>query len=114
MQDDNLVTICKQYFLNFQEKNLDALSNMFDEHVFLKDWNILAEGKSSVLSANSDIFSSIDKIKVDVVCLYTCMNTVVAQLLIHADDEQPLPVVDIIKFDPSTFLIKSITAYRGN
>jgi hypothetical protein len=114
MQDNNLDIISKQYFLNFQEKNLDALSNMFDEEIFLKDWNILAEGKDSVLSANSDIFNSIDEIKVDVINLYATSNTVVAQLLIYADDEQPLPVVDIIEYDPNTFLIKSITAYRGN
>ena len=44
--------------------------------------------------------------------------TVVAELLILADDQEPLPVVDIIKFHPESvdgnFKIESIVAYRGN
>jgi len=110
----NLEKTAREYFANFEQKNLDALSDMFAEEVTLKDWNIYAEGKESVLTVNENIFDSIEEIKVAVENLYVVGSTVVAELSICADTEAVLPVVDIITFNPDTRKIQSIVAYRGN
>jgi len=106
----------RNYFLTFEQKDLEGLSNMFHEDVVLRDWNIFANGKAAVLDANSSIFDAINKIKVNVENLYISDTTVVAELSIYADDEPALPVVDIIKYvsEGDNLKIKSIVAYRGN
>ena len=106
------------YFLAFEQKDIDTLSDMFHQDVCLKDWNILARGKKSVLAANAEIFKAFDKITVLVENLYLSNMTAIAELSILADDEVPLPVVDVITFHPDLedgrFKIQSIVAYRGN
>ena len=114
----NLENTARAYFCAFENKELDTLSDMFHEDVTLKVWNLAARGRQSVLDANAEIFEAIDKISVNVKKLYLCGMTVVAELSILADDQNPLPVVDIIKFHPECidgdFKIESIVAYRGN
>jgi len=114
----NLEHTARAYFSAFENKKLDTLFDMFHENVSLKDWNLSAQGRRSVLVANAEIFDAIDKISVNVENLYLCDMTVVAELSILADDQDPLPVVDIIKFHPECidghFKIESIVAYRGN
>jgi len=102
----------RTYFSTFEQKNLEALSDMFHENVSLKDWNI-CEGRESVLDANANIFGSVSELRVNVENLYISDMTVVAELSIFADDSPALPVVDIIKFN-SDMKIESIIAYRGN
>ena len=114
----NLENAARAYFSAFESKKLDTLFDMFHEDISLKDWNLSVEGRRSVLVANAEIFDAIDKISVNVENLYLCNMTIVAELSILADDQDPLPVVDIIKFHPECingqFKIKSIVAYRGN
>ena len=109
----NLENIARNYFKSFENMNLDELSDMFDEQVTLKDWNIEAHGKQSVLEANENIFNSVDSISVEVSNLYISGQTAIAQLLIHVNDEPALPVVDIITFNKNQNIC-SIVAYRGN
>ena len=105
--------ITRDYFKNFESMNLSELSDMFNEEVTLKDWNIEVSGKQSVVEANESIFNSVENIKVAVDNLYISGQTAIAQLSIYINEEPALPVVDIINFDEQN-LITSITAYRGN
>ena len=109
----NLREVAIEYFLNFQNKDIDALSEMFHEQVTLRDWEINASGKKLVVAANENIFNSVGRIKIDLENLYINELNVVAELMIHADDNDPLLVVDIIDFDMD-YKICSIKAYRGN
>ena len=112
----NLKEKALEYFDCFQKKDLQSLSKMFHEDVCLKDWNVFAPGKESVLKENQNIFNSIDKISISVEKLHCCSMTIIAELLITADDNPPLPVVDIIEYEyhMGSFEIISIKAYRGN
>ena len=109
----NIENIARSYFKSFENMNIDELSEMFDEDIILKDWNIEAHGKQLVLEANKNIFNSVGSINVLVDNLYVSGRTAIAQLSIHVDGEPALPVVDIISFDESN-RINSIIAYRGN
>ena len=108
----NIEKTTREYFKNFEEMNLSELSNMFDDAIILKDWDIEVTGKKLVLEANKNIFNSVDNIGVVINNLYIVKQTAVAEILIHIDDNPPLPVVDIINFNDNS--IVSITAYRGN
>lgn len=113
-------SVALKYFETFEKKDIDALEDMFHENVSLKDWNISANGKNDVLKANKEIFSNINKIAVTVKNIYVSIaqRTVIAELEILADDEPPLPVVDVITYDLESLKtypkIESIIAYRGN
>ena len=110
----NLEQNARDYFSRFQNKDLDALSEMFDDNISLRDWNISVRGKQPVLDANKNIFESLNKIDIGIENLYQSDNTIVAEILISTDtDEGVLPVVDIITFGANK-KIKSIVAYRGN
>ncbi len=109
----------RAYFAAFENKDLDQLSDMFTPIVTLKDWNLSVFGRPAVLEANAKIFNDIEKIKIDVQKLHMAgLNVVIAELLIMADEEEPLPVVDIITWTTRGPIrdrkISSIVAYRGN
>ena len=114
----SLETTARTYFERFERKDLNALSKMFHESITLKDWNIQAEGKTAVIEANKTIFDSVGSLSVEVKELYISGLTAIAELCICIPDEPPLPVVDIITFNPELdggeFKIESIVAYRGN
>ena len=86
---------------------------MFAEGVSLRDWNIVAHGKDSVLKENKNIFDSVETIQVFQLALYEVEKTVVAELEITINNEEKLLVVDVITFDDAK-KITSIRAYRGN
>tara|TARA_R110000824_G_scaffold257699_1_gene446652 strand:+ start:117 stop:452 length:336 start_codon:yes stop_codon:yes gene_type:complete len=110
----NLEQTARAYFSMFQNKDLDSLSEIFDDDISLRDWNISVQGKQSVLDANKGIFESLNKIGIDIENLYQSDNTIVAEILISTDEsEDVLPVVDIITFNKDE-KIESIVAYRGN
>lgn len=109
----NLEETARTYFSAFENKDIDALAEMFHDSVSLKDWNICASGKESVLEANTNIFESVGGLSVRIQNLYVCGLTAIAELLIFVDDADALPVVDIIKFN-TVEKIESIVAYRGN
>ena len=114
----NLEKTARKYFQIFEDKDVDSLSAMFHEDIVLKDWNIQAEGKESVLKANISIFESVESLNVCVDELHVSRwegdKTVIAVLSITANgSDDILPVVDIIKFNSEEEII-SITAFRGN
>ena len=115
----NLETKTRNYFTAFANKDLEKLSEIFSPNISLKYWNLSAHGRPAVLEANAKIFDDIEKINIDVQQVYIAgFGTIIAELLITADDQEPLPVVDIINWSTrgpvENRKITSITAYRGN
>jgi len=111
----DLKQLCLEYFTAFSNKDLDKLAGMFDDHVSLRDWEMSASGKSSVLSANKHIFDSVESITVTPLVLHQDANTVVAEISIEVYDTDGattiLLVVDIIEFVGNK--IRSVRAYKG-
>ena len=116
----NYVNICNEYFRAFSDKNLDRLSEMFHDDVYLRDWEILANGKEEVLDANKNILDSVDNIVViteNQGLEFNGINhtmEVFNEIEIHINDgEEKLDVVDIIEIELKTGLIKSVRAFKG-
>ena len=109
----NLKQLSEQYFETFSNKDLEALSEMFSDEVSLRDWEIQASGKSAVVAANENIFSSVETINVEPTHIYCDNNTVIAELNITVNGEVELLVTDVIEFDDNG-KITNIRAYKGN
>lgn len=100
-----------KYFELFSNKNIDELSKMFSENVQLKDWNIFANGKDEVISANKNIFSDVNTIKVTPIRFYSNSDTSYAtQISILVNGNEELNVIDVIEFNDAGF-IESISAF---
>ena len=111
--ETNLKQLSKQYFETFSNKDIDALSDMFSDDVSLRDWEIQASGKTAVVAANKNIFSTVETINVRPTHIYSENNTVIAELWIAVNDDTNLLVTDVIEFDDSG-KITDIRAYKGN
>ena len=105
-----------EYFTTFSEKDSDGLRNMFSNDVYLRDWEILANGIDEVVAANKDIFDNVESIVATPIRVWDFLshedNVVVAELEIVVNGEEKLLVTDILEFDDDE-KIKSIRAYKG-
>ena len=105
-----------EYFATFSEKDSEGLRSMFADNVYLRDWEILANGIDEVVAANQDIFDNVESIVATPIRVWDFLshedNVVVAELEIVVNGEEKLLVTDILEFDDDE-KIKSIRAYKG-
>ena len=104
--------ICTQYFQQFSQKNITWLAEHFAEEVTLRDWEISAIGKTSVLKANQGIFDGVTTIEIRPQALYEDYDIVAAELEIEINGKDILKVVDVIEFNKEN-KIRAIRAYKG-
>jgi len=100
-----------QYFETFSNKDLTGLSEIFSDNAVTRDWDTVSEGKDAVLTANKNIFDSVDTITVTPLSLYEDGNTVAAEIEVLLNGVEKLLVVDVITFEGSK--ISSLRAYKG-
>ena len=112
----DLVDKALTYFKTFSNKDSEGLRSLFSENVYLRDWEILANGIDEVVEVNQNIFDSVNTIAVTPIRVWDFLshedNVVVAELEIVVNDEETLLVTDILEFDDDE-KIKSIRAYKG-
>ena len=108
---ENIKDIALSYFKTFSEKNIDGLSEMFDDNVSLRDWDIDKKGIESVLKANLNIFQNVKTINVIPQNIISENNFVFAELKIVVNNDE-LNVVDLIEFNKKGKII-SIKAFKG-
>lgn len=112
----SLKSLCNEYFINFNNKNLEKLSELFSDDISLTDWNISVKGKENVLKEISNIFSNVQNIKISIYGdLYEDKNTVCCEIEIilnnYTANYEILKVVDIITFNDYG-KIEKINAYK--
>ena len=103
--------LIESYFEAFSNKNLDVLEGMFSNEVILKDWDIYAEGKQEVLSANKNIFDSVDTISADLKECYLDGLVAICITQITINKQEVLKVIDVIKFNDE-MKIDEVSAYK--
>ena len=112
----DLVDTALTYFKTFSNKDSEGLRSMFADNVYLRDWEILANGIDEVVAANQGIFDNVETIVVTPIrvwdFLYHEDNVVVAELEIVINGEETELVTDILEFDNDN-KIKAIRAYKG-
>jgi len=107
----DLKELCKKYFETFSAKDLNSLAEMFDENIYLRDWETSAAGVDLVLQANQQIFNAVNTIQVTPISMYQDGNVVACELDIEINGVDKILVVDIIEFNGDK--IASVKAYRG-
>tara|TARA_Y100001963_G_scaffold118947_1_gene165854 strand:- start:11 stop:355 length:345 start_codon:yes stop_codon:yes gene_type:complete len=112
----DLVDKALTYFKTFSNKDSKGLRSMFSDNVYLRDWEIFANGIDEVVDANQSIFDSVDTIVATPIRVWDFLshedNVVVAELEIVVNDDETLLVTDILEFDGDN-KIKSVRAYKG-
>tara|TARA_B110000503_G_C6881646_1_gene302980 strand:- start:293 stop:619 length:327 start_codon:yes stop_codon:yes gene_type:complete len=104
--------IALEYFHAFSNKDIDALCQIFDVNVSLRDWDINAEGIDAVLDSSRNIFSAVESIHVTPVRLYEDGHTIIAELVIDINSSNQIKVIDVIEFTDRSKII-AIRAYKG-
>lgn len=104
--------IVKKYFKAFSEKDIDTLSELYDDNVILWEWGThVFMGKEQVLKANLDIFNSVNEMKVIIQSHAPAdLEKSYTELVIFLD-KQMISVVDVITTHNNK--ITGVTAYRG-
>ena len=54
--------LARRYFEAFSNKDINTLTNMFSDEIYLRDWEIDTKGKRNVTLATENIFKSVDSI----------------------------------------------------
>ena len=113
----NNIKIAEKYFELFSNKELNALSEMWDDNITLRDWEIEASGRENVFMAIHEAFNSVESIKAIPINFGTWQEygkpaTVIAELDLIINESERICVVDIIDFTDEG-KIKSIRAFKG-
>ena len=109
---ENIKDAALSYFKIFSEKNINGLSEMFDDNVTLRDCNKNYQGIKSVLEENLNIFQNVKTINAIPLNIISENNFVVAELKIIINGDEELKVVDMIEFNKKGKII-SIKAFKG-
>lgn len=110
----NFKELTIEYFKIFSNKDTDKLTELFDDSIVLKDWDIQKFGKEEVIAANQNIFDFVDKITVTPIKICSDGNTTASEIEIEVDVNgkiEYLNVVDFIEFSSENKII-SVTAYK--
>jgi len=100
------------YFKYFTKKDLNSLSSLFSDEIYLRDWEIEELGKNNVKKAFINIFNNVDKIEVNFIKNLQIDSRFYCEIEIIIDSSETLKVLDIIDFDKNN-LICSIKAFKG-
>ena len=101
-----------EYFQAFARKDVNALREMFDANVALRDWEIIAQGVDAVIGANENIFNIAETITVTPINIFQDGNVLIAELNIVINSAEPIKVVDILEFTDAG-KIRAIRAFKG-
>ena len=109
---NKLIQDSKYYFKCFQEKNLEGLSNILANTVYLEDWENRIKGKKKNLSFLKTIFNKNSfNIKIQNFFLHKSKRIVSCQILITLEDKKKIKVIDVISFNKKHKITK-IEAYK--
>ena len=108
--EEKMKKIASNYFVAWNDHDLNKLKLLFDEKIVLKDWDIYAVGIDDVLNANSNIFKNVPEIKLEVLDMAVYQKKVFAEIKVLISEEESIDVVDILEFEND--LIRNIKAFK--
>tara|TARA_B100000963_G_C22553370_1_gene637852 strand:+ start:473 stop:808 length:336 start_codon:yes stop_codon:yes gene_type:complete len=109
-----LSVILKNYFDLFSKKDIDKLSLLFSEDIYLQDWTSKVKSKKKVILFNKRMFKKFKSIKVNLQEIFynSKNNSYSCKLKIVINKKKSINVVDLIYFNKKK-QIKKIIAYLG-
>lgn len=108
----NHTETCLLYLQSYQEKNLNAVAELFAEQIVLRDWNLRVVGKAAALNETQKNFEAAKSLHIEVLRTYERSNSIAAELIITVNNSEVLHVIDVLDFDAQGKIV-AIRAYRG-
>ena len=112
MKSCSIKDLANLYFDAFSKADILLIKDCLSNDIILRDWNINSSGIEFVLSEFMNIFRSLSNLHVNVLHLYECELTVVAEIIITSNELGSIKVVDVLSYDLNG-KICSIRAYKG-
>lgn len=109
---DNNLERCRYYLQKYEEKDLEAMNELFDDAISLRDWKIHVRGKKEALAETQKNFENANSLAISILHTHESEDSVAAELKIVVNEVEVLYVVDVIRFS-ATGLITDIRAYLG-
>ena len=107
--------LCMKYFELFSNQDIEGLSELLADDICLIDWEINEIGINNVITANKNIFNSVDSIYVEpkIICVKENIAMCKIDIIINKnlENEEHLKVIDILSFNDKN-LISRISAYK--
>jgi hypothetical protein len=106
--------ILKNYFDLFSKKDIEKLSLLFSNDIYLQDWTAKIKSKKKVILFNKKIFKKFKFIKVNLLEIFynRKKNSYCCKLKIALNKKKIIDVVDLIYLNKQK-KIKKIVAYLG-
>ena len=110
--ENKLIQESKHYFKYFQKKDIENLSNIFANTIYLEDWENKIKGKKKNLIFLKNIFSKNSfKVKVQNFFLHKSKKIISCEILITLNNKEKIKVIDVITFNKKLKITK-IEAYK--
>ena len=105
------LSLTKEYFQAFSNKDIKKLKELFDENIYLNDWELEVFGFNNVIKIMEDLFEKND-LKIEIKKMYSDKNTVISEIQIFVELNKFIKVVDILEFNKDSKIV-AIRAYKG-
>jgi hypothetical protein len=107
----NYTNLVKKYFNAFSNKRIDQLEKLYDNNIYLRDWEINILGKKNVLEKNKSFFDSANKMTINIISLCENKNSIAAEIELVLNNNLKLLIIDLISFEKNKII--SIKAFKG-
>jgi hypothetical protein len=108
----DLRPICKEYFIDWSDKKLDKIAELFADEIHLRDWNSAAFNKEQAVAFNKNIFDNVDTCAALPLYMYQDGLTVACRLNVYINQENAFEVADLITFNEEGKIVE-LLAFRG-
>ena len=108
--------IAEKYFENFNNHDIVGLSDLYTDDIVLKDWTTTLVGKDEVLSGNSNAFSTLQHISINVKNIYESGSGAACEIdisIVNEEESILLNVVDVLTINEEG-KISEVRAYTLN
>jgi len=105
------LSLTKEYFQAFSNKDIKRLKELFDKDIYLNDWELEVFGLNDVTKLMEDLFEKND-LRIEIKKMYCDKNTVISEIQIFNELNKFIKVVDILEFNDDSKIV-AIRAYKG-
>ena len=89
------LSLTKEYFQAFSNKDIKRLKELFDKDIYLNDWELEVFGLNDVTKLMEDLFEKND-LRIEIKKMYCDKNTVISEIQIFNELNKFIKVVDIL------------------
>ena len=105
-------SLARQFLAAYASKDIERISDMFDEMVILRDWNYEVVGFDDALVEFKKNFDEAQTLELDIKNIFTHDSSAAVEQEVVVNRDVKLHVVDVISFN-AVGKVTSVVAYKG-